>query len=201
MLTAAVASLGACSGGDDGGQAAAPTPTPGSLATSSPPASSPPANGAGGGEGAILRGERQVAIAPAGTPDSLLTLDGTDRLVLAKGSTDRGLFILTPAGGRFQIKTANVGANGATSCLRVKENGVNPLTIVAAACNTADQEQLFTVEASMGKPAGGLPTYTIGGSGGVYLVDSAEGLIAQEIGDADGSNTFSFVDRGPSTPA
>ncbi|BCB87290.1 hypothetical protein Psuf_046030 [Phytohabitans suffuscus] len=151
------------------------------------------------GEGAILGGERQVAIVPVGSPESLLTLDGADRLILTKDRTDTGLFVLTPASGnQFRIRTATVGG-GEPSCLRVKENGVNPLTIVAAACGTAKDDQLFVLEQQKGKDSSGRPTYAIAGLGEVYLLDTEDGLIAQELGHAGPPMAFAFVDKGPST--
>ncbi|WP_173034216.1 hypothetical protein [Phytohabitans flavus] len=210
--------LAACGGEDPTGL----TATPSAPATPSPPASSPPAasglpastspapsrqvakppasggSSRGGSASAILRGERQVVILPVDSFESVLALNDADRLTLLDGDPDRDLFVLAPVGGgRFQIKTAKADRGGEPSCMQVKEDGVNPATVVARACDVGVQNQLFTIEEAK-QVKNGRPSYNIMVDGGAYLLEgSSGGLIAEQLGDGS-PTSFTFVDNGPS---
>ncbi|MEU8241111.1 hypothetical protein AB0C07_22950 [Actinoplanes missouriensis] len=172
----------------DSGDAAA-SPAPSRKPTSQPAATS--------GNG-ILSGQRQVVIRPIGTSESVVVVDSAGRLTLTDGPSDSALFVLTPSGNRYQIKTAKAGAGGEPSCMGLKTNGTDSLTVEAAPCDASRSGQLFTIQRQSGKDAAGRPVYSLS-SGGAYLrVSNRGGLIAEEAGDAATSG-FSFIDNGPST--
>jgi hypothetical protein len=198
--TATLALLSACTQAGSGGGASG---TSGTAATSSggPSASAlPSGSDASGSSDPILRGERRVVIAPIQSFESILAVDATGRLTLIDGESDNSVFVLTPVGGgQHQIKTAKAEANGQPSCMGLKNNGTNPVTVVAAACNLRAPGQLFTFHKQEAKDSKGRPTYAIVGQGGVFLRESPDGLIAEEIGDdRKPRTTFTFVDNGPS---
>lgn len=59
----------------------------------------------------MLSGTRQVAIVPVPSFESVLALDAKGRLGLTDGESDRSLFVFTPNGKRFQIKTAKADSD------------------------------------------------------------------------------------------
>jgi hypothetical protein len=136
----------------------------------------------------VLSGTRQVAIVPVPTFESGLALNSSGRLSLTDAEGD--LFVFTPTGRQFLIRTAEVDAKlGEPSCLRIKSSGSQPLTVVAAACDASDDRQLFDVEA-YGK------NYVISNGAAFLQVDGDGFLIAQELGDAPLETSFDLVDNG-----
>jgi hypothetical protein len=137
-------------------------------------------------------------IRPVDGSESILAVDAAGRLTLTDGPTDSGLFVLTPSGDRHLIKRARVGTGGEPSCLGLKTNGSDPLTVEATPCDAGRSGQLFSVQRQNGSDAGGRPVYSLN-SGGAYLRISTEGgLIAEELGDSTATG-FSFVDNGAAT--
>lgn len=136
----------------------------------------------------ILAGQRKVVIKPIPSFESIVAVDDTGRLGLTDGESAHSLFVLTPVGGKFQIKTA--GSN--PSCLGIKNNGSASLTVVAATCDTTRAGQLFDISRQKGKA----PTYAIS-SQSAFLQVFPDGLIAEELGDAPLATTYEFVDNGP----
>ena len=136
-----------------------------------------------------VTGTRQVVIAPIPSFESILALDAKNRLNLIDGESDRSLFVFTPVGKRYLIMTAKADAGSSEpSCLSIKVNGSNPLTVVAAACDAGAAGQLFKVTAR-GK------NYAISNrSAFLQVIDGR--LIAQELGDAPLETTFQLVDNG-----
>jgi hypothetical protein len=201
----------ACSSAGDQPTAA---PIPSASATSGlsdapadPPATSSPSpsatkknTGSGGGTKAgrsqILAGKRQVVIRPIPSFESIVAVDAKGRLSTVDGEAEHGLFVFTPVGDKFQIRTAKAGAGGEPSCMGVKSNGTNPLTVVAAACDTSRGGQLFTITEQKKKDEDGDPTYAISNEGAFLQIFPKYGLIAQELGDSPLETTFSFVDNG-----
>ncbi|GLY96169.1 hypothetical protein [Actinoplanes sp. NBRC 103695] len=167
------------------------TPVPSSKPTTKK-ADTPPKRGD------ILAGKRQVVIKPNPSYESIVVVDAKGRLSTTDGEAEHGLFVFTPVGDKFQIKTAKAGAGGEPSCLGVKSNGSNPLTVVAAACDTSRGGQLFTITEQKKKDSEGDPTYAISNDGAFLQIFSKYGLIAQELGDSPLETTYSFVDNGPS---
>lgn len=136
----------------------------------------------------VLSGKRQVVIKPVPSFESVLALDAKGRLGLTDGESDRSLFVFTPDGQQFLIKTAKTDASGEPSCLSVQTNGSSSLTVVAAACDASAAAQKFEVTAR-GK------AYAISNrSAFLQVVES--GLIAEELGDAPLRTTFDLVDNG-----
>jgi hypothetical protein len=148
------------------------------------------------GAGQILAGKRQIVIKPVPAAESILAVDGRGRLNLTDGEAEYGLFVLTPVGDRYQIKTAKAGPGGEPSCMGVKTNGTDSLSVEAAACDTRREGQLFTIAARKG---GASPTYAISNQGAFLQVFGRTGLIAEELGDAPLKTTYAFVDNGPAT--
>jgi hypothetical protein len=145
----------------------------------------------------ILAGKRQVVIKPLPSFESVVVVDDRGRLSLTDGEAEHSLFVLTPSGDKYLIKTAKAGAGGEPSCLGIKNNGSASLTVEAAACDTARAGQLFTITRQKATENGD-PTYAISNQG-AFLQVSKDGLIAEELGDAPLKTTYAFVDNGPAT--
>ena len=146
----------------------------------------------------ILAGKRRIVIRPIPGTESIVAVDGKGRLNVTDGESASGLFVLTPSGDRYLIKTAQAGADGEPSCMEVKSKGSESLTVVASACDAGRAAQLFTIAKAQGKVSAGRPTYSIA-NGDAFLQDFGDGLIAEELGDAPLKTTYAFVDNGPST--
>jgi hypothetical protein len=185
----------------------------GPVAFTTPPAESPEPQGTtstgtkpGGGKKSttgkvkdpILAGKRQIVIKPIPSFESIVVVDPSGRLSLTDGEAEHGLFVLAPTGDKYLIKTAKAGTGGEPSCLGVKNNGSNPLTVVAAACDAGRAGQQFTITRQQGKDNGD-PTYAISNQGAFLQVFPKTGLIAEELGDSPLKTTYAFVDNGPST--
>jgi hypothetical protein len=125
-------------------------------------------------------------------------VDDRGRLSLTDGEAEHGLFVLTPSGDKYLIKTAKAGAGGEPSCLGVKNNGSASLTVEAAACDAGRAGQLFTITRQQARTEDGSPTYAISNRS-AFLQVFPSGLIAEELGDAPLKTTFAFVDNGPAT--
>ncbi|GGN87365.1 hypothetical protein GCM10010112_69930 [Actinoplanes lobatus] len=186
-------------------QAAAPasaTPVPASAPAAAD--AEPSATAAGDSTGAtaggdpILAGRRQVVIKPIETTESIVVLE-KGKLTTTDGEAEHSLFVFTPHNGKYLIKTAKADAGGEPSCLGIKSNGSNPLTVVAAACDTSRAGQLFTVEPVGRKDGEGRPIYSISNGDAFLQLSGRYGVIAQELGDAPLSTTYALVDNGPST--
>ena len=176
--------------------ASSPAPAPSPAAVS--PSATATAN-LGDKAGGVLDGGRQVVIAPIPGGESILAVDDKGRLGPADGDVDKGLFVLTPANGKYQIKTAKPDPGGEAACLGVKQNGSDPLTVVAAPCDTSRAGQLFTIKPEKNKDSKGRPTYAISNQGAFLQVADGYGLIAEELGDSPLRTTYSLVDNGPAT--
>jgi hypothetical protein len=173
---------GATSAPANYGEGAKPTPTP----TAKPPTGD-----------AVLTGKRQIVIRPVQSTESIVAVDDKGRLNLTDGDTKKGLFVLTPSGDKFLIKTAKAELNGEPSCMGVKNNGTGPLTVVAAACDTSRPGQLFTITTQKPKDKSGHPTYAISNQDAFLQISPQHGLIAEELGDAPLRTTYAFADNGP----
>ncbi|MBL7260102.1 hypothetical protein [Paractinoplanes lichenicola] len=178
---------------------AATTPAPASTSVAATATASPePTATATSGNsdyGPILSGRRQVVIRPAGGPEGVLAVDGQGRLNLTDGPSDFTLFVFAPVrDGLHQIRTAKAGAGGEPSCMGVKNNGADPLTVVAAACDTRRDGQLFRVRKAPEAEADG---YGISNQGAYLQITPERGLIAEELADAPLRTVYTFVDNGP----
>jgi hypothetical protein len=162
-----------------------PAAPPATKASKAPKGSKAPAS-------PILAGKRQIVIKPVPSFESIVAVDAKGRLGLTDGAAEHGLFVLTPVGDKFQIKTAKVGTGGEPSCMGIKKSGTASLTVVAAACDTSRSGQLFTITQQTKKP-----TYAISHES-AFLQEFPSGLIAEELGDAPLKTTYEFVDNGPS---
>jgi len=194
---AIVAALGA------GIAVAQPSPKdPAPPAASSSPSASGPAKAGG-----VLSGSRQVylSVVDQGVelPESNLAVSSSGRVEVADEYGDPAYFVPTPmsdGSGAYLIKTGKLRSGGAALCLQVQSNGSNPLTVVTAACDPADDTQLFKIE-QHGKNDQKRMTYAIQNRG-AYLQwnpTGPSGLIAEELGDATLGTTFVITDRGAST--
>jgi hypothetical protein len=139
----------------------------------------------------ILAGRRKIVIKPIPSFEEIVAVDTKGRLTLTDGEAEHGLFVLTPVGDKYQIKTAQPEP----SCLGIKTNGSKALTVVAAACDPGRAGQLFTL--SRQKDQNGDPTYAISSQNAFLQVFERSGLIAEELGDAPLKTTFALVDNGP----
>ncbi|WP_127506362.1 hypothetical protein [Actinoplanes solisilvae] len=101
--------------------------------------------------------------------------------------------------GLHHIRTAKAGYGGEPSCLGIRENGSNPLTVVAAACDTRRQGQLFRIRKA---PEAATDGYGISNQGAYLQISPERGLIAEKLSDAPLRTVYTFVDNGsaPSQP-
>ncbi|GAA2492834.1 hypothetical protein [Winogradskya humida] len=143
----------------------------------------------------ILAGKRQVVIKPIPSFESIVGIDNKGRLNLTDGEPAYGLFVLSPVGAKWQIKTAKAGDGTKAACIGIKNNGSNPLTAVAATCDTKRAGQLFDITKQTATD-NGRPTYAISNAGAFLQYFPRTGLIAEELGDATLETTYSFVDNG-----
>jgi hypothetical protein len=149
----------------------------------------------------ILSGKRQVAIRVLPDPEAILAVDDKGRLDATDGGTDKGLFVLQPVGGGYQIKTARTDGSGEPSCMGLRHStDTRPDTIVAAACDLRARGQVFTIREREQTDGAGRPTYAILARDDAFLqVSSTWGLYAQPLGDSPLTTTFAFIDNGPAT--
>jgi hypothetical protein len=140
----------------------------------------------------ILNGTRNVVIVPVPSFESIAALDDMMRLNLTDGDPKYGLFVFTPVNGKYLIRTSEADNSGEAPCLRVRPNGSEPLTVVAAPCDTSDPLQLFTVTLDKAKKS----TYAISNQSAFLQVTSDGELIAEELGDAPLLTTFKLIDNG-----
>lgn len=203
VATATLASLtlGIAACGTEGPSTAAavegPSPSPAVRATTAESAQqSPPATPAAPGS-PILRGKRQVVIAPVGSFESVLAVDTKGRMNATDGPSEYSLFVFVPArDGKHLIRTAKAGTGGEPSCMGIRNNGSAPLTVVAAACDAGRDGQLFTVATAKDAAKKDEPAYTISNGDAFLLLTPQDDLIAQEPGDAPSGTTFTLVDNG-----
>ncbi|WP_250009897.1 hypothetical protein [Actinoplanes sp. M2I2] len=150
--------------------------------------------GSSGGYGPILSGKRQVVIRPAQEAEGILAVDAQGRLNLTDGEAEHTLFVFVPVrDGLHQIRTARAGSGGEPSCMGIRSNGSNPLTVVAAACDTRRAGQLFRVREAPEAEADG---YGISNQGAYLQISAERGLIAEKLGDAPLRTVYTFVDNG-----
>ena len=181
----------------------APAPAT-SPATSAPAGASPtaestedtgdaPEKNDGGDGGGILGGDRQVVIKPAQEPEGILAVQ-KGRLTVTDGPAEYTLFVLVPArDGLHQIRTAKADTGGEPSCMGVQSNGSNPLTVVAAACDSSRDGQLFRIRKAQESSKEG---YGISNQGAYLQISPENGLIAEELGDSPLRTVYTFVDNG-----
>ncbi len=133
------------------------------------------------GDAAIPAG-RPVVIRPQQPADSIVAVDGNGRLALTRNAAEYGVFVLDPVGAEYRIRTARPDAGGRPACLVVKPDG----TVVAAACDTGRDGQLFTIV----RTADG---YVIG-SRGAYLHPAPDDAI---VADEAPRATFTLTGSAP----
>ena len=167
------------------------TSTSGTTGSSGTTGNSGSTNSTGG----VLKGTRNVVIVPVPSIESIVALDAQMRLSLTDGDPKYGLFVFTPVKGKYLIRTAEADGSGEAPCMRVRTNGSEPLTVVAAPCDTSDALQLFTVAADTAKKS----RYAISNQSAFLQVTSQGELIAEELGDAPLTTTFKLIDNGKAT--
>ncbi len=168
-----------------------PLAIPASAATSAAPVAQAAAKAAD----PILAGKRQVVIKPLPSFEEIVAIDAKGRLTVTDGNPAFGLFVLSPVGSKWQIKTAKAGDGKKAACIGIRNNGTAPLTAVAATCDATRAGQLFDITRQQAKD-NGLPTYAISNRSAYLQNFPSSGLIAEELGDAPLLTTFSFVDNG-----
>jgi hypothetical protein len=169
-----------------------PPASPSSAQPDSPSRSASPTTAAP----EVLSGTRQVFILPKNN-EATVAVDESMRAGLSEDFGDRALFVFTPVGGRYLIKTAKLRVNddpsNETFCLAVKSGKV-----VATSCDASDDKQLFHVIKS--GSSSGKPTYVIRTKDYVFLrvADPAANLTASKIeeGIADAGTDFLLPDKG-----
>lgn len=163
-------------------------PTPSETPSPDTTGKRPPAD-------AVLNGTRKVVIVPVPSFESVLHVNDAGRLSLTDGGSDTTLFAVAPAGDKFQIKLVTAG-KATDSCLRVRTNGSQSLTVVKATCDAAADDQLFEVDL-LDRDDAGRGRYAISNLSAYLQVTQRGDLIAEELGDAELTTTFRLVDNGP----
>ncbi|BFU42844.1 hypothetical protein [Krasilnikovia sp. MM14-A1004] len=171
--------------------------------TSHPPTSRTPSTQ----DPAVLSGKRQVFLfvldKGVEVPESVVAVTPSGRVGITADYGDRALFVpvpTAPGSSEHLIKTGKLTAGGEPYCVRVRNNGSNPLTVVTAACDASDPAQRF-VFAEHGRDNQQRMTYAVR-NGDAYLrwnPTGTSGLIAEEIGDGTLDTTFVLIDRGAAT--
>jgi len=184
-----------------GPSASAASGVGGAPTTSPAVAKTTQASAAGSGP---LSGARQVYFYVLNdgqeVPESSLAVSSSGRVEVTEDYSGRALFVPTPSGSKYLIKTGTLRAGGEALCLKARISGSNPVTIVTGDCDAGDKNQLFTF-LKQGKDNQGRMTYAIG-NGDAFLQwnpTGTFGLIAEELGDAKLHTTFVAIDRGKST--
>ena len=209
LLTGLALGQAGCGAGEPTAVAASAAPSaaaPTDTATSSAPASAEDTDeeaaqptkdtdsGSGGGDSPILSGKRQVVIKPAGQGEGILAVDDKGKLVVTDGPGTHTLFVLVPVrDGLHQIRTAKADVGGEPSCMGVKNNASDPLTVVAAACDTGRAGQLFRVRTAQEASEDG---YGISNRDAYLQISRTHGLIAEKLGEAPSRTVYTFVDNG-----
>jgi hypothetical protein len=180
----------------------APTSTPASAAGSAPEPTSSASPSSTPDD--PLSGRRQVNLVPLDkgkeVPGSVLAVTQSGRVQVTPGRGDSALFVPVRTGDGYLIKVGTPRRGGEASCLKVRSNGENPLTVVASACDAGDDTQLFTFDDN-GKDGQGRAAYGIRNRDAFlqWRRTGGHGLIVEELGDSPLETTFVLVDRGPST--
>lgn len=193
-------------GSTSGLGSAAPTMSP--AVTSSPapvatPETSParpaasPAKATSGAAGSVLSGKRQVFILPKNN-EAAVAVDKAMKAGLSEDFGGRALFVFVPDGDRYSIRTAKLRAGDDPAnepyCL-----AVNTGKVVATACDSSEDNQLFHVVKS-GSSTSDKATYVIRTKDYVFLrvADPAADLTAGKIeeGTADAGTDFLLPDKG-----
>ncbi|MGX6608244.1 hypothetical protein ACWKSP_39910 [Micromonosporaceae bacterium Da 78-11] len=188
-----------------------PSAAPSSSASSAPPSSpssAPPSSApsttpsktttSSNTSGGIFSGTRQVYLLPKNN-EATVAVDSSMNAGLSDAFDDRALFVFTPNGGRYSIKTAKLRVNNdpanETFCLAVK-NG----TVIATACDSGDSNQLFYVTRSGTTTSTDKATYSIRTKDYVFLrvATPSSNLTASKIdeGTADAGTDFVLPDQG-----
>ncbi|MGX6608246.1 hypothetical protein ACWKSP_39920 [Micromonosporaceae bacterium Da 78-11] len=182
-----------------GSPAATPSSrVPSPSSTTASPAKSPAKATTTSASGGVLSGTRQVFILPKNN-EATVAVDKSMNAGLSDAFDDRALFVFTPNGGRYSIKTAKLRVNNdpanETFCLAVK-NG----TVIATACDSGDDNQLFYVTRSGTTTSTDKATYSIRTKDYVFLrvATPSSNLTASKIdeGTADAGTDFVLPDKG-----
>ncbi|GAA0815459.1 hypothetical protein [Spirilliplanes yamanashiensis] len=139
----------------------------------------------------ILAGDRRVAVVRVKAFEGGVALSDDGALVETDDDSGSQSFVLVPLDdGTHLIQTTDRRENNERACWKAKNNGVDPLSVAAAACRTDDAAQQFTVRA-----AG--DAWTIENRSAYLRYSPARGLILEEAGDGPEPDTFYLVDNGP----
>ncbi|MFI7547343.1 hypothetical protein [Actinoplanes sp. NPDC049599] len=210
VLVLALPGCAADAGSPEPGPAAPTAPPPASAAPGGPSADPSAVAGATSGIGGApapagaLDGKRQVFFLPRlndnELPDSVLAVTAAGRIQVTDDYADGALFVPVPKsrGAKERlIKTGALRGGGKPFCLQVSSNGAEPLTVVTAACDTAEPTQLFTFEAT-GQDGDGQPVYSVRNRDAFLQWHPLDGigLVAEELGDSRLETTFTLLDQG-----
>jgi eukaryotic-like serine/threonine-protein kinase len=148
---------------------------------------------------AILRGNRRTLIHLAEI-DRDLALDYHDYDVAASdGTGTKSQFVLVPMGVDYLIKSlrGEGHTDDSETCLGVKVVPDKTSTLVAADCG-ATKATVFSLNPTGAKDDKNRPTYRIYNEAYGFVQWSAtrKVVFVEEVGDADPTASFSFVDRG-----
>ncbi|MFI9638815.1 hypothetical protein ACIG87_01930 [Micromonospora sp. NPDC051925] len=142
-----------------------------------------------------LPGTRQYTMVRVGAFEGGLSLTDSGRLAEVDDDSGRQLFVPTPVGGqkKYLIKAYSRTSTGPL-CWRVHNPGNSqPLVVQAATCKADDPRQqfdIFTADSTT-------PSYLISNAGAFLRNSARSGLILEELGDAEPTDSFRFVDNGP----
>ncbi|MBU2668984.1 hypothetical protein KOI35_36280 [Actinoplanes bogorensis] len=153
----------------------APSPTPSATTTSPAPATKPAASTTKTGKG-VFSGTRQVWLLPKNS-EATLGVVGGGKVGLSEKFGDSDLFVLTPVGDQFWIRTAKLRKGGEPYCLSAKLGpGGKPAAVLTVACDSSAKDQLFRFRQT-GESNGKL-TYTIRTGTDTYIIQDPTGEIA-----------------------
>ncbi|MEU4692992.1 protein kinase [Actinoplanes sp. NPDC023714] len=146
---------------------------------------------------AILRGNRQTLIHVAEIDRDLALEQNSSEVEAGDGTGAKSLFALESLGVDYMIRSLYDPAD-TDRCVGVKILPDVGSQLVPAVC-TPTKATLFELLPTHRTDDQGRPTYWIYNDSYGYVQWSTDdkALYVQEVGDAEPSSTFSFVDRGP----
>ena len=148
-----------------------PSASPSATTSSPAPATKPAATGKG-----VFSGTRQVLLLPKNS-ESTIGVVGGGKVGLSEKFGDSDLFVLTPVGDQFWIRTAKLRKGGEPFCLSAKlGSGGKPAAVLTVACDSSASDQLFRFRQT--GESNGKPTYTIRTGKDTYIIQDPTGEIA-----------------------
>lgn len=185
-----------------GGSPAVSVPVSGEPVASAPgPSAVPTPTGTGG----PLSGTRALLLQPFDGDEELPGHAlGTDtereggRIQVTDRRDAQSVFVPVPVGrDTYLVKTAQLLINGEASCWQRRSRDAEPATVVVAACDDGDENQLWQFTALYKNKDRQLYGVHVGDEYLLWAPENTAGLVLRRHADDELRTTFLLVDRGP----